>query len=112
MMSLKFSGTNRHDLIETLIKAVEITNETGKHPSIEVDGTVYADFDLVKVARLLPGGDEPLEPRHQAMVDPLFQRRQHGYLRTGWNLAHKANSIASARAAYERRVARDTRSQV
>jgi hypothetical protein len=89
-MALKFLGRDRRQLLDILIQAVEITSAEGNPPAIEVDG---APHDLLKVAALLP--DEPLQPDHQDKVNKLFKRRQHGYQRTGYNLAHRALAIAA-----------------
>jgi hypothetical protein len=86
MTTIKFQGHDKRDLIELLIDAAT----TGEDPSIEVDGKT---FDLLKVVWLLP--DEPLQPHHQEKIDKLFKKRQRGYQRTGYNLAHRAHSAAS-----------------
>src|SRR5260370_39004251 len=43
------------------------------------------------VADLLP--DHDLLPHHQSIVDAMFTKRQHGYRRTAYNLAHRANAM-------------------
>jgi hypothetical protein len=45
------------------------------------------------VALLMP--DDDLSESHQDQIDAMFQKRQHGYQRTGYNLAHRCNQIAS-----------------
>ncbi len=94
MTTLRFDGADRRDLLDTLIEAVRITDETGERPSIKVDGKVYAGHELVKVALLL-SFDEPLQDHHAAKIADFFDWRQHGYGRTAYNLANRANQIAS-----------------
>lgn len=92
MTTLQFTGTDYRDLIDVLIQAVELTGG-GDRPTIEVNGKVYAGFDLLKVAALLP--DDDLLPHHQAAIEKMFQKKQRGYRRTAYNLAHRSNQIAS-----------------
>jgi hypothetical protein len=47
--------------------------------------------DLLKVAALLPEDD--LLPHHQAKIDTMFQKKQRGYRRTAYNLAHRSTGI-------------------
>lgn len=94
MTVLKFVGEDYRWLFEILIEAVEVTRKEGERPSIAINGKNYPAFDLVKVAALLP--DESLQPHHQLMADEFFKKRQSGYRKTAYNLAHLANSIASA----------------
>jgi hypothetical protein len=93
MATLKFDGADDRNLLDTLIEAVRLTSDSGERPSIEVRGKVFSPFDLLKVSFLLPVDD--LQPHHQAKIDTMFKKRQHGYSRTAANLAHMANSIAS-----------------
>jgi hypothetical protein len=91
---LKFNDTDYHNLIDLLVEAVKVTEATGHRPSVVVDGRTYAPYDLTKVAALLPH-NEPLNERHAALVATIFGRRQRGYGRTAYKLAHRANQIAS-----------------
>jgi hypothetical protein len=91
---LKFDDTDYHNLIDLLVEAVKVTEATGHRPSVVVDGRTYAPYDLTKVAALLPH-NEPLNERHAALVATIFDRRQRGYGRTAYKLAHRANQIAS-----------------
>ena len=91
---LKFDDTDYHNLIDLLVEAVKVTEATGHRPSVVVDGKTYAPYDLTKVAALLPH-NEPLNERHAALVGTIFNRRQRGYGRTAYKLAHRANQIAS-----------------
>jgi hypothetical protein len=91
---LKFGDTDYHNLIDLLVEAVKLTEATGHRPSVVVDGRTYAPYDLTKVAALLPH-NEPLNERHAALVATIFDRRQRGYGRTAYKLAHRANQIAS-----------------
>jgi hypothetical protein len=93
--TLKFVSSDYRELIDLLVEAVEIASVTGERPSIEVDGKTYAPYDLEKLSLLLVH-DEPLQERHEAKVAKIFDKRQHGYGRTAWNLAHRANAIAAA----------------
>jgi hypothetical protein len=56
-----------------------------------VNGKTYAPFELLRVADLLP--DDDLLPHHRSIVDAMFAKRQHGYQRTAYNLAHRANAM-------------------
>ncbi len=94
MTTLRFDGADRRDLLDTLIEAVRITDETGERPSVKVGGRVYAGYELVRVAHLLP--DDELQDHHAAKIAEMFQRRPHGYRRTAYNLAHRANQIVAA----------------
>src|SRR5262245_3008101 len=94
MAMLKFNDTDYHNLIDLLVEAVKVTEATGHRPSVVVDGRTYAPYDLTKVAALLPH-NEPLNERHAALVATIFGRRQRGYGRTAYKLAHRANQIAS-----------------
>src|SRR5262245_25593780 len=94
MAMLKFNDTDYHNLIDLLVEAVKVTEATGHRPSVVVDGRTYAPYDLTKVAALLPH-NEPLNERHGALVATIFDRRQSGYGRTAYKLAHRANQIAS-----------------
>lgn len=91
MPRLTFTGTDFQSLFDLLIQAVKMAHE--ERPSITVNGKTYPPFDLLKVADLLP--DDDLSPEHQAIIDTMFDRKQRGYRRTGYNLAHRANQIAS-----------------
>jgi hypothetical protein len=91
---LKFNDTDYHNLIDLLVEAVKVTEAMGHRPSVVVDGRTYAPYDLTKVAALLPH-NEPLSERHAALVATIFGRRQRGYGRTAYKLAHRANQIAS-----------------
>jgi hypothetical protein len=93
MTVLRFKGGDPRWLFEILVEAVEVTGKEGERPSIIINGKTYAPFDLVKVAALLP--EDSLQPHHQLIADELFKKRQSGYRRTAYNLAHLANSIAS-----------------
>ena len=70
-----------------LIEAVKLD----ERPSMVVNGKTYAPFELLRVADLLP--DHDLLPHHQSIVDGMFTKRQHGYRRTAYNLAHRANAM-------------------
>ncbi len=91
MTVLQFVGDDLRWLYETLVEACEVAQREGQRPAVLVNGMRYDD--LLKVASLLP--DEPLQGHHQLAADELFKKRQHGYRRTGSNLAHRANQIAS-----------------
>jgi hypothetical protein len=93
LTTLRFLERDRRQLLDVLIQAVDIASIEGKPPEIEVDGRVYASHDILKVAALLP--DEPLQPHHQDTIDRMFKKRQRGYGRTGYNLAHRALAIAA-----------------
>jgi hypothetical protein len=84
MTTLQFTGTDLRGLIDVLIQAVKLSGD--KLPVIEVNGKPY---ELLKAAALLPDGD--LLPHHQEIIDSMFQKRQRGYHRTGYNLAHRAH---------------------
>jgi hypothetical protein len=96
---LKFDDTDYHNLIDLLVEAVQVTEATGHRPSVVVDGRTYDPYDLPKVAALLPH-NEPLNERHAALVATVFDRRQRGYGRTAYNLAYRANQIASDTASW------------
>ncbi len=100
MITLRFDGDDRRDLLDTLIEAVRITAETGERPSVKVGGQLYPGYELVRVARLLP--DYELQDHHAAKVAEMFQWPQHGYIRTAYNLAIQAAQIVGANK--ERRV--------
>ena len=91
MTELKFAGEDLRWLYETLIEACDVTSKEGTSPTVVVNGKRYKD--LLKVAALLP--DEPLQSHHQIMADEIFQKKQLGYRRTAYNIAHRANQIAS-----------------
>lgn len=93
MSTLQFNGHDLRWLFEILVEAVEITSREKVRPDVIVNGKRYKEFDLLKVALLLP--DEELQPHHQAVADEMFKRRQRGYRMTAVNLAHRANQIAS-----------------
>ena len=95
MTTLRFEGDDYRNLIDTLIDAVEVAAREGERPSIEVNGRTYGELHLVNVAMLLPYA-EPLQERHQSLVDGLFGWQQFGYGRTAANLALRANHIAAA----------------
>jgi hypothetical protein len=97
MTTLRFVGEDYRWLLETLVEACEVTSREGERPEIVVNGKVFRPLGLLKVAQLLP--DEALQPHHQVMMDELFKKKQSGYRRTAFNLAHRANSIASSRQA-------------
>jgi hypothetical protein len=94
MTTLRFLERDRRQLLDILMQAVEIASVEGKPPEIEVDGTVYAWREILKVAALLPH-DEPLQPHHQDAIDRLFKKRQLRYGWTAYNLAHRALAIAA-----------------
>ena len=96
---LKFDNTDYHNLIDLLVEAVKVTEATGHRPSVVVGGRTHAPYDLTKVAALLPH-NEPLNERHAALVATIFDRRQRGYGRTAYKLAHRANQIASDTASW------------
>jgi hypothetical protein len=96
METLKFQGTDFRGLLDILIEAVQIAAKDGQRPKVEVNGKIYAEYDLLKIAGLMP--DEELTAEHQAKVDAIFQKKQFGYRGTGYNLANRANQIASAAA--------------
>jgi hypothetical protein len=96
---LEFDDTDYHNLIDLLVEAVKVTEATGERPSVVINGRTYAPYDLVKVAALLPH-NEPLTERHAALVATVFDRRQRGYGRTAYNLAHRANQFASDMASW------------
>ncbi len=91
MMTLRFDGEDLRDLLDTLIEAVRITDETGERPSVEVGGHVYGGYELVRGARLLP--EDELQEHHPAKVADLFRRPQKRYRSTAYNLAHRVNQI-------------------
>jgi hypothetical protein len=91
---LTFDGTDRRDLIETLIEAVRLTRERGERPSIRVAGTTFPPDRIAKVAELLP--DEELSDRHRAIISSMFRKQQRDYRRTAYSLANRASQIASA----------------
>ena len=93
MTTLVFQGDDLRWLFETLVDAAEITLWEGERPAVVVNGKRYPPYALLKVAALLP--DEPLQPHHQIVADQLFQKKQKGYRRTAYNLAHRANQFAS-----------------
>jgi hypothetical protein len=80
-------GTDFRGLLDLLIEAVKLD----ERPSMVVNGKAYAPFELLRVADLLP--DDDLLPHHQSIVDAMFTKRQHGYRRTAYNLAHRANAM-------------------
>ncbi len=94
MTTLRFDGDDLRDLLDVLIEAVRITDETGERPSAQVSGKVYAGYELVRVAQLLP--DDELQEHHAAKVAEMFERPQHGYSRTAYNLAFRAARIVAA----------------
>ena len=94
MTTLRFDGADRRDLLEILIEAVRITEETGERPSLEVGGQLYAGYELVRVAKLLP--DDELQDHHAAKLIGMFERPQHEYRRTAFHLAHRVNQIVAA----------------
>jgi len=85
LTTLTFTGTDFRGLLDLLIEAVNLD----ERPSMVVNGKTYAPFELLRVADLLP--DDDLLPHHQSIVDGMFPKRQHGYRRTAYNLAHRAN---------------------
>jgi hypothetical protein len=87
LTTLTFTGTDFRGLLDLLIQAVNLD----ERPSMVVDGKAYAPFELLRVADLLP--DDDLLPHHQSIVDAMFAKRQHGYRRTAYNLAHRANAM-------------------
>ncbi len=91
MTELRFVGEDLRWLYETLIEACEVTSREGVRPIIVVNGKRFDD--LLKVAQLLP--DEPLPSHHQLAADAMFQKKQSGYRRTAYNIAHRANQTAS-----------------
>jgi len=93
MTTLTLVGDDSRWLLETLVEACDVTSREGERPSVVVSGKLYAGFELIKVTGLLP--DEDLQPHHQVWMDELFKRRQRGYRRTAYNLAHRANQIAA-----------------
>jgi hypothetical protein len=92
--TIKFESADRRELLDVLIEVCKTVGKGEPTPSIEVGGKTYARFDHLKVAALLP--DEELQAHHQAKIDRMFQKRQHGYRRTAHNLVHRANQIGSA----------------
>jgi hypothetical protein len=86
LTTLTFMGTDFRGLLDFLIEAVKLV----ERPSMVVNGKTYAPFELLRVADLLPEDD--LLPHHQSIVDAMFTKRQHGYRRTAYNLAHRANA--------------------
>jgi hypothetical protein len=95
LATLNFTGTDFRGLLDLLIEAVKLD----ERPSMVVNGNTYAPFELLRVADLLP--DEELLPHHQSIVDGMFTQRQHGYQRTAYNLAHRANAITVSATAGE-----------
>ncbi len=93
MATLQFEGSDLRGLLDTLIEAVRITSEEGERPVIEVNGKIYRDVELLNVAMIMP--DDDLSESHQDQIDAMFQKQQHGYRRTGCNLAHHCNQIAA-----------------
>ena len=87
MTTLTFTGTDFRGLLDLLIEAVNLD----ERPSMVVNGKTYAPFELLRVADLLP--DDDLLPHHQSIVDAMLAKRQHGYQRTAYNLAHRANAM-------------------
>jgi len=87
LTTLTFTGTDFRGLLDLLIEAVNLD----ERPSMVVNGKTYAPFELLRVADLLP--DDDLLPHHQSIVDAMFTKRQHGYRRTAYNLADRANTM-------------------
>ncbi len=51
--------------------------------------------NLLKLAETISktvGYDEPLLPHHEEEIAKMFKKRQHGYGRTAYNLAHEAHA--------------------
>jgi hypothetical protein len=90
-ITLQFTGTDLRGLLDVMIEAVNVTKATGIGPAVEVNGKV---FGLLDVAALIPDGD--LSPDHQALISKIFLKRQRGYRRTAYNLAHRVNQLAEA----------------
>jgi hypothetical protein len=103
MDTLSSESNNPTKVLRLLIETVKITSRDGERPEVVVCGVRYRNYDLLKVARLLP--NEELQPEDRALVDAIFDKRQKTYSMTGHNLAHRANSIAAD--ASMRRVLRD-----
>jgi hypothetical protein len=94
MTTLRFVGADHRWLLETLVDACETTEREGARPSVIVNGTTYAEYELLKVAFLLP--EENLQMHHEVMLEGIFKARQSGYRRAGINLANLANVTAFA----------------
>ena len=62
--ALQFTGTDLRGLLDVLLEALKVIRRTGRRPTITVNGKLYANHDLRKLAALLP--DEDLQPHHQA----------------------------------------------
>jgi hypothetical protein len=60
-------------------------------PGFSIDGR--PETDLLKLAAALP--EKELSAERQRMADLAFIKKQSGYRRTGYNLAHRSNQIAS-----------------
>jgi hypothetical protein len=84
MKTLKFDDSrDGRDLIEILIEATKIARDESPL-LVHVAGRTYQPHDLQKLVELLP--DEDLLPRHESMIDGIFQKKQRGYRRTARNL--------------------------
>jgi hypothetical protein len=108
LTTLTFTGTDFRGLLDLLIEAVKLD----ERPSMVVNGKTYAPYELLRVADLLP--NDELLPHHQSIVDGMFTKRQHGYQRTAYNLAHRANAMtvcATAGEAIQRHMNRKLREQ-
>ena len=93
MTLLKFDNPDRRHLLDTLVEALRITSESGERPSIEVSGKSFSGHELGKVAAMLP--NEEMLPRHQSLIDTMFQKKQRGYFTTASNIVTRINQIAS-----------------
>jgi hypothetical protein len=87
LTKLTFTGTDFRGLLDLLIEAVKLD----ERPSMVGNGKTFAPFGLLRVADLWP--DDDLLHHHQSIVDAMFTKRQHGYRRTAYNLAHRANGM-------------------
>lgn len=93
---VEFDAADPRCLIDVLVEVVKITAVDGVKPIVETGGKKYSD--MVKLVSVTMVGlyDEKLQPDHQKIVDALFVKRQHGYGRTAYNLAHRAHALASS----------------
>jgi hypothetical protein len=96
------SAAQYRRLFDLLIEAAKV--RWTERPSLVFEGR---RIDLHKAAGIVSkelGYETELLPHHQQAIDALFDRRQYGYGRTAYNLAHRSHQIASdARLAHFRR---------
>lgn len=88
MNAIDLNSAEPDRLFEFLVEAAR----SGKASTFSLDGR--PERDLLKVALRLP--DTALSENHKQAVAPMFSKPQSGYRRTGANLAHRANMLASS----------------